>query len=175
MRSIYFISLFIIPFIFSCTQEYIPKPIGYFRIDLPEKKYQQFEGECPFTFEYPVYARVNKSDQGNAEPCWFNVEFPQFNAKVHLSYKNVSGKINDIIEECRTLAYKHSIKADAIDENPVRKNHYQQSYHPVQQKKSQPSLLGEWLGKVFFLFRQEKYPWYTCKNNPGIYTFQNIL
>jgi len=118
MRLIYFISLFIIPFIFSCTQEYIPKPMGYFRIDLPKKKYLQFESECPFTFEYPVYARVNKSDQGNVEPCWFNVEFPQFNAKVHLSYKNVSGKINDIIEECRTLAYKHSVKADAIDERP---------------------------------------------------------
>jgi len=118
MRLIYFISLFIVPFIFSCSQDYIPKPMGYFRIDLPEKKYQKFESDCPFTFEYPVYARVVKSNLANAEPCWFNIEFPQFNAKVHLSYKNVAGNINDIIEECRTLAYKHSIKADAIDERP---------------------------------------------------------
>jgi gliding motility-associated lipoprotein GldD len=90
--------------------------MGYFRIDFPPKKYQTYKGECPFSFDYPLYARVIKSDMANAEPCWLNVEFPQFNAKVHLSYKYVSGNINEIIEECHTLAYKHAIKADAIDE-----------------------------------------------------------
>lgn len=90
--------------------------MGYFRIELPEKKYQSYTAECPFTFDYPVYARVKQSDLPNAEPCWLNVEFPRFKAKIHLSYKDVKGNINEIIEECRTMAYKHAVKADAIDE-----------------------------------------------------------
>lgn len=118
MNRILFFFLLLIPFVFSCSQDYVPKPMGYFRIDLPEKKYQTFQDECPFTFEYPVYAQVKKSDLPNAEPYWYNVEFPQFNAKVHLSYKAIKANQNDIFEECRTLAYKHAIKADAIDELP---------------------------------------------------------
>ena len=115
MRIVLFLILFI-PFVFSCSEEYIPKPMGYFRIDLPEKKYQPYSDDCSFTFDYPVYAHVKQSDLPGAEPCWLNIEFPQFKAKIHLSYKDVKGNINEIIEECRSMAYKHSVKADAIDE-----------------------------------------------------------
>src|SRR5256885_2182365 len=48
-------------FLLSCNSPYIPKPTGYFKINLPEKKYQQFNQQnYPYTFEYPVYARVVK-------------------------------------------------------------------------------------------------------------------
>ena len=115
MKKLIFLCL-LIPYTFSCTQDYIPKPFGYFRIDLPEKKYTEYSADCPFMFDYPEYAQVKQSVLPGAEPCWLNIEFPQFKAKIHLSYKNVTGNINEIIEECRTMAYKHAIKADAIDE-----------------------------------------------------------
>ena len=112
-----FINIFIVFILFvSCSQDYLPKPAGYYRIDLPEKKYQVYNSECPYKFEYPVYFNANKSDQINAEPCWLNLSFPAFKAKIHLSYKTVSANINPLIEECRNLVYKHDIKADAIDE-----------------------------------------------------------
>jgi len=100
----------------ACNQNYIPKPPGYFRIELPKREYQTYNHKCPYTFDYPTYYKAIKSEQANAEPCWLNLDFPKFKAKIHLSYKNVSGNVNELLEECRTLAYKHDIKADAINE-----------------------------------------------------------
>jgi len=116
MFSRYIKYLVLFSFLVSCNQDYLPKPTGYFRIDLPEKKYQIYDKECPYKFEYPTYFTAIKSDQKDAEPCWLNLSYPSFKVKIHLSYKEVSGNISNLLEECRTLVYKHDIKADAINE-----------------------------------------------------------
>ena len=60
-----------------------------------------------------------------AELYWVNLEIPQHKAEVHLSYKKVENNLRKLTEDSRELAYKHSIKADAIDErifvNPEKK------------------------------------------------------
>ena len=43
----------------SCTDSYMPKPRGYFRIDLPERSYRVFDSTFPYTFEYPGYAVID--------------------------------------------------------------------------------------------------------------------
>lgn len=103
--------------LFSCKQEYIPKPYGYFRIGFPEKKYVGYSSECPFSFEYPVYSHIEKSNTESGDPCFMNVVFPGFNAKIHLSYKKIEGNLREISEECYSFVYKHSVKADAIEES----------------------------------------------------------
>jgi gliding motility-associated lipoprotein GldD len=55
----------------------------------------------------------------NAEPCWMNVEFKPYKSKIHLSYKPVNQNVSKFIEDAHTLAYKHAIKADAIEENLI--------------------------------------------------------
>jgi gliding motility-associated lipoprotein GldD len=103
----------------QCGENYTPRPKGYIRIDFPEKVYQKFDTVFPFAFEYPIYGEVVKDIQKNAEPYWMNIEFPAYNAKVHLSYKKVTKNLNGYIQDSHTLAYKHAIKADGIDEIPV--------------------------------------------------------
>ena len=45
----------------SCNSTYTPKPKGYYKINFPEKKYRLFEqAGYPYSFEYPVYAKVVK-------------------------------------------------------------------------------------------------------------------
>lgn len=45
----------------ACNNTYVPKPEGYFKIDLPEKKYTVFDQPgYPYSFEYPVYANIIK-------------------------------------------------------------------------------------------------------------------
>lgn len=115
-----YIIAIIIPFLlFSCHQNYTPKPRGYFRIDFPEKNYLVFDSTCPFKFEYPVYGKMEKDKDRNAEPCWFNLVFSRYNATIHLSYKDVNKNLTQFIEDAHTLAYKHTIKADAIEENRI--------------------------------------------------------
>jgi len=112
---------FFLSILFACNT-YTPKPRGYFRIDLPEKKYVLYNPtSCPFSFEYPVYAKVVKDSDSRAEPCWINVEFPELNGKIHISYKTIQHNFAKFSEESRILAYKHSIKADAITETLIKK------------------------------------------------------
>ena len=101
---------------FSCKNNFTPKPRGYFRIDFPDKNYQLFDSTCPFSFEYPTYGEiVNKGNTNN--PCWMDIRFDDYQASIHLSYKEVHNNLISYLEDSRTLAYKHTIKADAINEN----------------------------------------------------------
>src|SRR4051812_12631311 len=81
----------------SCHDEedevYSPKPRGYCRIDFPEKTYRVYDSLCPYKFEIPSYSRIVPDKQKGAEPCWLNLEFPQFRATMYLSYKEVNNNI----------------------------------------------------------------------------------
>lgn len=105
----------------SCGNNYSPKPRGYFRIEFPQKAYQKYEGDCPFSFDYPVYAQVVPDRSRDAKPCWLDVNFPQFNGKIHLSYQAITSKeiFNELVEDARTFAFKHTVKATAIDEGKI--------------------------------------------------------
>lgn len=110
--------VYLIPFLFlvSCMETYTPKPRGYFRIGLPEKEYRTYQSDCPYSFEYPVYGKIETKTKELTEKCWLNVTFPQFKGKIHLSYKPVTENIDTLLNDSHTLAYKHTIKADAINE-----------------------------------------------------------
>lgn len=114
--------LFVLSFLFlllaiSCKKDYIPKPRGYFRIDFLEKAYIKMDSAgLPYRFEIPVYSKIVPDDERLAEPYWANLKIPRHKAEVNLSYKKVDNNLMKLTEDARTLAYKHSIKADAINE-----------------------------------------------------------
>ncbi|MBN2481844.1 MAG: gliding motility lipoprotein GldD [Bacteroidales bacterium] len=103
---------------YSCDNSSIPKPRGYFRIDLPEKSYRTYQSECSYSFEYPEYGKIVPYAGADAEPCWINLEFPEYKGTVHLTYKKLNNNLAAHIEDIRLLAYKHIIKADDIIEKP---------------------------------------------------------
>jgi gliding motility-associated lipoprotein GldD len=103
----------------ACKENYTPKATGYIRVDYPKKEYQVFNSDAPFQFEYPLYAKVVPDKSKNAEPFWYNLEFPDLKGTVYLSYKKVNNNLDEYISDSRKLAYKHSIKAEAIDETLV--------------------------------------------------------
>ncbi|MGQ8337692.1 gliding motility lipoprotein GldD [Sunxiuqinia sp. A32] len=109
----------------ACQKEYIPKPRGYFRIEFPEKKYQSINEKLPYQFNIPVYSTLVNDDEPGSEMYWRNIMIPSNNAEIHISYKKVDSNLSTYTEESRSLAYQHSIKADAIDEqvfvNPIDK------------------------------------------------------
>jgi gliding motility-associated lipoprotein GldD len=109
----------------SCGGDYVPKPSGYFRIDLPEKKYQRLDSIFPFSFEYPLYAHIVHDQQAQNEPYWINVDFPEFKGRIHLTYRKVENNLSKFLEDSRTMAMKHMSKSTGISEqvisNPERK------------------------------------------------------
>ena len=106
----------------SCTGEVAtPKPRGYFNIEFPEKKYQTYTRGCPFTFDYPVYAQMQPDKDRGAQPCWNNLNFGRFNGRLHLTYHPVHSatEFTKLVEYARELAFKHTVKANAIDQKLI--------------------------------------------------------
>lgn len=115
--AFYFLILgFIIGISVCCSGDYSPRPRGYFRIDFPEKSYILYEGDCPYRFMYPSFAHIDSDNAYLTQPCWINIDFPGFKGRLHISYKGVEDNLFEYIEDARKLAFKHTIKADAIDE-----------------------------------------------------------
>ena len=105
--------------VLSCDRATTPKPTGYVRIDYPEKEYRLYDDQQYYRFEIPVYARVeDERIRGGADQGWLNLEVPPLNGKIYLSYKPVSDNLGSYITDCRELAYKHTVKADGIEETP---------------------------------------------------------
>jgi len=107
----------------GCRHVPVPKPDGYFRIDLPEKEYAIFngverpDGFLPLSFEYPVYGTVSFDEDINPEPGWFNVDFPAYKARIYLTYREVTNDLGELMEETYRMNVKNHIsKADAINE-----------------------------------------------------------
>lgn len=103
----------------ACNEEPYPKPIGYFRIDFPAKEFREIDSiPFPFTFQLPQYAAVNLN-RTKENKNFFNIDFPRYRARIHLSYSKVDGKLNELLENSRTLVFKHVIKAQDINESLI--------------------------------------------------------
>ena len=117
-KAVAFTLFLIIMFFFAgCNNESTPKPRAYFRIDFPEKDYVPFDSaHYPYRFLYPSYAIIVNDDSKIAEKYWVNVDFPGYKARIHISYKDAKNRLDSLSEDSRALAFKHALKADAINE-----------------------------------------------------------
>ena len=109
--------------IISCNSNFTPKPKGFFKILFPEKQYTSFNKEgYPYSFEYPVYADVIKDStffgEDTENPWWINVNFPQFNGKIFISYKEIGkNTLAKLIADAYTLTNKHTVKATGKEDS----------------------------------------------------------
>ena len=121
---------FLFIFFIACNNDYTIKPRGYFKIDFPEKAYQDFDNPSyPYSFEYPVYGNIIKDslffDEKAENPYWINIDFPRFNAKIYISYKEIGkNKFDSLVNDAFTMSYKqHTYKASAIEPMPFTTPH----------------------------------------------------
>ena len=111
--------------LYSCREIAIPKPKGYFRIDLPEKQYRPLENnslttDMPFTFEYPSYGNLSFQAEKGDEPGWFNITFSRYKARIYFTYKKIDNDFEGLLEQTYKMNVKnHITKADAINEHVI--------------------------------------------------------
>jgi gliding motility-associated lipoprotein GldD len=114
------------PVFFSCDSSYTPKPTGYFKISFPPHVYQRFdEKNFPYTFEYPVYARIIHDtsffEAKPENPYWINIDFPQFNARLYVSYKEIGpNSFDKLKDDAFKMTFKHSYKASSIEDSVIK-------------------------------------------------------
>ncbi|MDX2196196.1 MAG: gliding motility lipoprotein GldD [Cytophagales bacterium] len=126
----YYRYLYICVICLSCsTKEYVPKPRGYHRIDLPPHRYQMLTEPHPFTFAYALHAQVKPHTSAYAEEHWVDVYYPEYRATLQLTYKDISKQNNkndkqkllyELVNDAYKLTSKHQVKAYAIDENVIK-------------------------------------------------------
>lgn len=111
----------------SCGKAYFPRPYGYFRVDLPAHTYKTIDTlNLPYKFDLPTNTKLVSHTAVN-ESYWVDIYYPQLNATIYCSYKPVKGNLFNLLEDSRKMVYKHSIRADGIDEKlfqrPEKKVH----------------------------------------------------
>jgi gliding motility-associated lipoprotein GldD len=103
----------------ACNSPYTSKKAGYYKIDLPQKKYVVFnEPGVPYSFEYPTYANVVRDttyfEENPEDKFWRNIDFGPFNAKLFLSYKRIGGNALYKVKQANGT-YKDSLGVNKYD------------------------------------------------------------
>ncbi|MEZ4800007.1 MAG: hypothetical protein R2809_09595 [Flavobacteriales bacterium] len=113
-RYLFFL-LIISASLLSCREDAFPKPVGYFRITLPEHNYVTFDSTCAMAMDVPSYSKVELFEgKSNEDSCWFNVYYPRFDARIYCTYLKVNGNFDILINDAYQFAAKHEMKASAL-------------------------------------------------------------
>lgn len=103
----------------ACEQTYLPKPPGYNRIDLPKHSFERLTTGYPYQIDYSSYSKVEADTFNLAEEDWVNLNYADFGAKVHLTFKRIDGdKVNfrQLSSDAFRLTAQHQVKAYGIEE-----------------------------------------------------------
>lgn len=115
MRYIFVLITFIF---FSCGSDYLPKPKGYNRIDLPKASYQPLPDTLPYYFEYSNHAELLRDSSWITERYWVNLHYPEMGATIQITYKPVTDSIvREFLSDSYKLTSQHNVKAYAIEES----------------------------------------------------------
>lgn len=130
MKTIIGVLLFTIC-ITGCSEDAVPlpKPRMFPRVILPERNFEVLDLDyCSFTFQKPTYVSIEKDkqyfDENPLNPCWFDLVYKNFDARIHLSYYPVDSKerFEELKNDAFLLSQKHNIVANYIDEIPIDKS-----------------------------------------------------
>lgn len=112
----------LLPFLFeSCgsSSDYLPKPKGYNRIELPDHSYRTLPDSLPYSFEYSNHVTLLRDSSWMAERFWVHLYYPYMDADIQLTYKpikNLDSLMQGYYHDAYKLTSQHNVKAYSIEE-----------------------------------------------------------
>lgn len=105
----------------GCGQgaDYLPKPKGYNRIDLPPHSYQPLPDSLPYHFEYSDHVTIKRDSSWIAERYWIHLYYPYMDANIQITYKpirDLDSLMYGYYHDAYKLTSQHNIKAYSIEE-----------------------------------------------------------
>lgn len=97
----------------SCKNDSLPKPKAFLALEYPAAQYNEFNRDCPFTFEKNQISNF-KEARGN-NPCWFNLHYPLLDATIFITYQEVNHNLDSLLMDAQKMPLQHTIKADYIE------------------------------------------------------------
>ena len=108
------LSVFVMNLLFlSCKDEVLPKPKAQLRLEYTSPSYLKTKTNCPYQFEYS-----SNSNTKSNEKCWMNIEYPNLNATINMTYRPIDNNLKELFLESEKLTFNHAIKADGITSVP---------------------------------------------------------
>ena len=98
-----------------------PKPMGYFRIDLPGHQYRTIDTALPFRYEQSVFANTTIERQKD-NTLWMTVSYPDLKASLRFTcfdVKNADSLRNLMISEDKMVKF-HYQKADDVQYSVIQ-------------------------------------------------------
>ncbi|SNS47014.1 protein involved in gliding motility GldD [Ekhidna lutea] len=102
----------------ACGADYLPKPKGFNRIDLPQASYRSLPDTLPYQFEYSKHATLLRDSSWITERYWINLHYQDMGATIQITYKPVTDSIiREYLSDSYKLTSQHNVKAYAIEES----------------------------------------------------------
>ena len=99
----------------ACSNNYTPRPYGYYRITTPDTAYVDFNSSFPYTFALSRNAVVQPRTDVS-EPYWINIYYPALDATIYCSYKPVQNNLRELTNDALEFVYRNASFATAIPE-----------------------------------------------------------
>ncbi len=111
-------------FFSSCIHKqdvYTPKPMGYFRINIPEHSYKQIDTIIPFTFEQSKLANLSIQKRPDGA-YWIDIDYPDFNASFKCTYfpMHHADSLRELILKEERMVKFHYQKADDVEYSIIK-------------------------------------------------------
>lgn len=107
-------NLLVLSFV-ACSNNYTPRPYGYYRITTPDTAYVDFNSSFPYTFALSRNAVVQPRTDVS-EPYWINIYYPALDATIYCSYKPVQNNLRELTNDALEFVYRNASFATAIPE-----------------------------------------------------------
>ncbi len=126
MRKISFFSFLLATIVLlqACGEKnYVPKPKGFNRIEIPAPSYGPSMDALPYKFKLSNLAVQTEDTSRLAEKFWTNIIYKEFDATIQLTYKpiqNDEALLTDYLSDAYKLTSRHQQKAYSIEENVVK-------------------------------------------------------
>lgn len=99
--------------LWACAADPVPRPRGYFRIDLPEPAFSTWTDSAVMALEVPAAARIaGRGARGEAQ--WYDIRYPSLRGTVHLTWSPVGDDLPQLIEDAHAFKNTHQSKAGGI-------------------------------------------------------------
>ena len=103
----------------SGSADFLPKPKGYNRIELPDHSYQTLPDSLPYSFEYSDHVTLLRDSSWIAERYWIHLYYPLMDADIQITYKpilNLDSLLQGYYYDAYKLTSQHNVKAYSIEE-----------------------------------------------------------
>lgn len=94
----------------------VPKPPTYLRVELPERRMENYKDDCGFSFDAPDYFKVAPVDKGS---CNKDISLTELNGVLHLSVIKMDTSLSAYVNYAIDKVDEHKIKATGIHDYTI--------------------------------------------------------